>query len=120
MLFVINQLFRDISTLPQSDSPASDDAILRFRIEAHHFVSQVTDYFFTRGISVPWARFQAWLDDIERDVTRQEHFGTSATRMHSPDRLRDYHEQVLDDIMLALLLRKRQAPVLKLLEDISV
>jgi hypothetical protein len=34
------------------------------------------------------------------------------------DKLRDYHERVLDRIMFALLLRKRQQPVLKLLEEI--
>ena len=118
MLYVINQLFQDIYTLPASDSPATDDAILRFRIEAHHFVSQVASYFFTTVVSVSWARFEQWLDSVEADIACYEQGETEGMPpAHSPDRLREHHEQVLDDIMSGLLLRKRQAPVLKLLED---
>lgn len=116
MLFVVDQLFRDISqrTTRWHDP---DNATLRFRIEAHHFVSNVTRYFFDTGIEQPWRRFEAWLSKVEKglDSAIAE---PSLTGAYSPDRLRGHHELTLDKIMLALLLRKRQQPVLKLLEDI--
>ncbi|KAH8889776.1 hypothetical protein GQ53DRAFT_722749 [Thozetella sp. PMI_491] len=120
MLYTTNQLFRDVSMLPPTDSPVSDNAILRFRLESQHFISQVAAYFFTTGVNGPWQVFETTLDRTEGDVLRPQGAETDAaeTRVYSPDRLREHQEQTLDDIMLALLLRKRQAPVLKLLEDI--
>ncbi|KAK3940618.1 Spc98 family-domain-containing protein [Diplogelasinospora grovesii] len=108
MLYVVNQLSRD-------DTVCQSTAGLRFRIESHHFVSQIAAHFFDTGIGAPWRRFEAWLNSAEAESVQEE--GLDATT-HSPDTLRDHHEQVLDEIMVALFLRKRQLPVLKLLEDI--
>lgn len=116
MLFVVDQLFRDInSSVSRWKEP--DDASVRFRIEAHHFVSNVARYFFDTGIDKPWRHFEGWLDKVERGL---EDTDLAAVHMSvvSPDRLGEQHERTLDEIMTSLLLRKRQQPVLALLEEI--
>lgn len=115
LLFVVDQLFRDISSAA-SRWAQPDDASLRFRIEAHHFVSTVARYFFDTGIDKPWRIFESWLDKVEQGLDDSD-AGIRATAI-SPDRLGEQHERTLDDIMTSLLLRKRQQPVLGLLEEI--
>lgn len=115
LLFVVDQLFRDISSTA-SRWALPDDASLRFRIEAHHFVTNVARYFFDTGIEKPWRAFEGWLDKVETGLENADAVG-HATAV-SPDRLGEQHERTLDDIMTSLLLRKRQQPVLALLEEI--
>lgn len=115
MLFVVDQLFRDISW-GASRWKEPDVASLRFRIEAHHFVSNVARYFFDTGINKPWCGFETWLDKVEKDVEDVD--ATVQPSILSPDRLGEQHERTLDEIMTSMLLRKRQQPVLKLLEEI--
>ncbi|KAK3318358.1 Spc98 family-domain-containing protein [Apodospora peruviana] len=128
MLYIVNQqLFHKVPRHEQKELPSN--ASVRFRIEARHFVSQMAAYFFAIGITASWTRFELWLDDVEADlfsvaaVAATSGSGTTAAAArkknnYSPDWLQKRQEQVVDDIMLALLLRKRQLPVLKLLEEI--
>lgn len=114
MLFAVDQLFRDISSLREPDNVS-----LRFRIEAHQFVSNVARYFFDTGINKPWHCFEAWLDKVEKGLDDPAGDATRPSSVTiSPDRLGEQHERTLDDIMAALLLKKRQQPVLRLLEEI--
>ncbi|KAK4166001.1 Spc98 family-domain-containing protein [Cladorrhinum sp. PSN259] len=109
MLWVVDDLFRDTCT---GEKEEGNKAVLRFVREAKHFVGQVAGYFFETGVKAPWGRFEEWLDGVERDVVSGEEGGMS------PDTVRDKQDQVLDEIMSVLLLRKRQAPVMKLLEEV--
>jgi hypothetical protein len=116
MLFVVSQLFRDALDRT-SYWQGIDTTAQRFRIEAHHFVSCVSGYFFDTGIDATWRIFERKLDQIEKrinDDADQLVLGQN----EGLDKLREYHERVLDRIMFALLLRKRQQPVMKLLEEI--
>ncbi|KAG8166620.1 hypothetical protein KVR01_002309 [Diaporthe batatas] len=115
MLFVVDQLFRDI-VLQASHWANLQDVCVRFRVEAHHFVTNIARYFFDIGIDQPWRRFQAWLDKIENGL--QDCGLDKSAAIASPKRLGEEHEQTLDHIAQALLLRKKQQPVLKLLEEI--
>ncbi|KKY34145.1 putative spc97 spc98 family protein [Diaporthe ampelina] len=115
MLFVVDQLFRDI-VLKTSHWANLDDVCVRFRVEAHHFVTKIARYFFDIGIDQTWRHFQAWLDKIEKGL--QDNGFDKSSAIVSPKRLGDEHERTLDDMAQALLLRKRQQPVLKLLEEI--
>ncbi|KAI1379340.1 Spc97/Spc98 family protein [Hypoxylon crocopeplum] len=116
MLFVSEQLFRD--TLARTSNWYHiDNASLRFRFEAQRFVSSISAYFFDTGIEMPWRRFEAWLAGVEAGLTKSDTDSEEA-RILSPDELRGEHERTLDRIMHTLLLRKRQQPVMKLLEDI--
>ena len=111
MLFVANQLFRDAKPRFALQHGA-DPAITPFRIESHHFVSAVCRYFF-KGVQANWAILQRRLEDVDKALDRD---GTSdGDSLH---KLRDFHENLLDRLMFTLILRKRQAQVTKLLEEI--
>ncbi|KAK3324248.1 Spc98 family-domain-containing protein [Cercophora scortea] len=126
MLYVVNQLFRFIPLSKRLHGQARpSNASVRFCIEARHFISQLAAYFFDTGISAPWLTFETWLKRVESELSGDSETTPDAhdpvdmsTKNCSPDMVRDRQEQVLDDIMLALFLRKRQQPVLKLLEEI--
>ena len=112
MLFVANQLFRDTKSrfaMRRGADPISES----FRIESHHFVSAICQYFFN-GVQANWEILHRRLKDIDKalDSPETSHDGDSL------DKLRDFHEHLLDQLMFALMLKKRQAQVMKLLEDI--
>ncbi|KAI1849340.1 hypothetical protein JX266_004835 [Neoarthrinium moseri] len=116
MLHVTGELFRD--TLARTSRWSQvDDVCLRFRIEAQHFTSSIAAYFFDSGIGLPWMKFENWLDEVQSGLEKDDMTPNTAPIV-SPDGLRERQEQVLDSIMHTLLLRKRQQPVLKVLEEI--
>ncbi|KAI1400788.1 Spc97/Spc98 family protein [Hypoxylon fuscum] len=116
MLYVAEQLFRD-TTARTSHWHDIDNASLRFRFEAQHFVTSISAYFFDTGIEMPWLKFETWLGEVQANLTKLAD-GPGEARILSPDELREEHERMLDHVMHTLLLRKRQQPVMKLLEDI--
>lgn len=117
MLYTVNQLFRDVTTR-ESGALDADDASVRLCFEARHFIYSLSSYFFDVGIELPWQDFERKLGAVERELLSDPAGTDSSVSDLSPDRLREYHSSVLERIMSALLLRKRQQPVLKLLEDI--
>ncbi|RKF80603.1 putative spc97 spc98 family protein [Golovinomyces cichoracearum] len=90
--------------------------VLRFCLEAHHFVRSVSSYFFDTGIAATWKIFETKLDQIEIYINTDEEINSS--QYEGLEKLRDYHELVVNRIMSILLLRKRQKPALDLLEEI--
>lgn len=114
MLFVVSVLFRD-ATNRTSSWQNIDPSAQKFRIEAHHFISSICGYFFDTGIASAWSKFEKKLDEIEE---RMESDDFSLGQNDGLDKLRDYHERVLDKMLFALFLRKRQKPVMQLLEEI--
>ena len=85
----------------------------RFKVEVNHFVGTVFSYFGT-SIEEWWAAFENRLDGIEESLDCYE-VGKQVEGMH---RLQGLHEEVLDQILAACLLRKRQESVMGLLEEI--
>jgi hypothetical protein len=116
MLYVVSALFRD-ATDRSSQWRDVDFVSQRFRIEAHHFISSVSGYFFDTGIETTWRIFERKLDQIEIRIDSADD-NIALGQNEGLDKLRDYHERVLDRIMFALLLRKRQQPIMQLLEEI--
>jgi hypothetical protein len=116
MLYVVSALFRD-ATDRTSYWQGIDFVAQRFRIETHHFIYSLSGYFFDTGIEATWRVFDRKLDQIEERINNDDD-NITLGQNESLDKLRDYHEKVLDRIMFALFLRKRQQPVLKLLEEI--
>lgn len=111
MLFVANQLFRDTKSrcaMRQGADPISKS----FRVESHHFVSAICRYFFN-GVQANWDILQRRLEYVDKALERE---GTSDC--DSLHKLRDFHENLLDRLMFTLMLRKRQAQVMKLVEEI--
>jgi len=116
MLYVVSTLFkdaRDRNSARQKIYPVTQ----RFRIEAQHFVTCISSYFFDTGIECTWRIFDRKLDEIEARINSDSD-NITLGQNEGLDKLRDYHEHVLDRIMFALLLRKRQQPVMHLLEEI--
>jgi len=112
MLYVVSSFFRAPLVL---SSTQQDPVLQRFRIEARHFASSVSDYFFESGINATWRIFDRKLDELEARID------DSAYNLRADegiDNLKEYHEMVLDKMLFALLLRKRQQAVMKLLEEI--
>lgn len=109
MIFITDFLWREAMSCREED----DEATYRFIREARHFVSSIASYFLDIGIAAPWKLFEDKLDKIQISLnTRQtEH-------LESPEQLRELHSNVLQTIMGALFLRKRQQPVSKLLDDV--
>ncbi|EFX05478.1 gamma-tubulin complex component [Grosmannia clavigera kw1407] len=135
MYYVVNQLSRETSvrrataaatataTVGGSLQSPDDSVATRFRFEARHFVSSVMAYFLDTGVGTPWQAFDHWLDDVQAGLDgldEGEGEGESNATKHviSPERLRERHEQTVDEVMAALFLRKRQQPLLELLETI--
>ncbi|KAK6073080.1 Spc97/Spc98 family protein [Seiridium cupressi] len=116
MLYVASELSQDLNGRTSRWQDVSDVA-LRFRTEAQHFISSITTYFFDTGIGLQWKKFESWLDQVQTDIENDD-LADQRASVASPDNVRKHHEQVLDSIMHTLLLRKRQQPVLKVLEDI--
>ena len=109
IVYVVDQLWRETATRNENKG----DVSCRFVREARNFTTNVASYFLDVGIAVPWLAFEEKLDKIQvsLDDRLTEH-------VESPDQLREFHANVLNSMMLALFLRKRQQPVLKLLEEI--
>lgn len=118
MLYVVNQLFQDARDGGRrrrgNNSSSIAPTVDRFRIEGYHFVSAVAGYFFDVGVGETWRIFDYKLDEIEQKLNDDAISG----ELEGLHQLRDYHERVLDRILFALLLRKRQEQVMGLLEEI--
>lgn len=116
MVSAVKGLIRD-STTRGSLSGDTRNVFQKFRIDAQHFVLAISDYCFHIGIGSTWNRFQDTLARIERCLDRGDIDGTIEVA-HSVPILRDYHEDVLDQMLFALFLSKRHAPAAKLLDTI--
>ncbi|OGM39499.1 putative gamma-tubulin complex component GCP6 [Aspergillus bombycis] len=116
MVSVVKGLIRD-STERESLSGDPRNVYQKFRIDCQHFVLALSDYCFHVGIGSTWQRFQDSLAKIERCLDRGDIDGTIEAADSVP-RLRDYHEDILDQMLFALFLSKRHADAAKLLESI--
>lgn len=116
MVSVVKGLIRD-STNRGSLSGDIRNVFQRFRIDAQHFVLAISDYCFHVGVGSVWNRFQETLTKIERCLDRGDIEGT-IDAAHSVPRLRDFHEDILDQMLFAMFLSKRHVQAAKLLGKI--
>jgi hypothetical protein len=116
MVSVVHRLVRD-STARSSLSGDTRNVFQKFRVDAQHFIGALSDYFFQIGVGSTWQRFESTLSKIERCLERGDIDGTTETA-GSLHRLRQYHEDILDQILFSLFLSKRHEQANKLLEDI--
>ncbi|KAL9600039.1 MAG: hypothetical protein Q9219_003409 [cf. Caloplaca sp. 3 TL-2023] len=85
----------------------------RFKTEANWFVRTVFGYFADCEEEL-WMAFEARLDEIEESIAYYE----VGRGVESVRRVRDFHEEVLDQILAACYLEKGQGEVMRLLEEI--
>jgi hypothetical protein len=114
-LLRLSRLLFAVTHLPRTGTRTS----CLFRLQAHHFVTRISAYFFDTGVSETWALFTTYLNGLEARLLDEDIVGELGTRVtEGVDDLRRVHELCLDRISFALLLRNRQAKVMALLEDI--
>ncbi|KAJ5729055.1 uncharacterized protein N7483_003563 [Penicillium malachiteum] len=116
MVSVVKGIVRD-STVRDTLAGDTRNVFQKFRIDAQHFVLAISDYCFHVGIGSTWSRFQDTLDKIERCLNRGDIDGTLEAA-HSVPRLRDLHEDILDQMLFAFFLSKRHTAAAKLLDNI--
>lgn len=117
MMYVVDELFRQTLFTNRLYGYELPDEEYRFVREARIFVSSVAGYFLDTAISIPWQAFEGRLQEIQSALA----FSTAdhATKKPvSPLQLQQLHSKLLHAIMGGLFLRKRQQPILNLLEDI--
>ncbi|EFW13847.1 hypothetical protein D8B26_005973 [Coccidioides posadasii str. Silveira] len=89
----------------------------RFCFEAVHFIQAIGEYCFHICVGEIWRKFERTLSRIERCIDDGDIDGT-IEHAKSLRRLREYHEDVLDQILFAMLLNKKHSQAYALLEDI--
>ncbi|GAO18163.1 hypothetical protein UVI_02036550 [Ustilaginoidea virens] len=115
MVYTVNQSYRDINSRHRT-SWFGENAALRFVRESQHFVSSVASYFLDSGVAIAWQAFEQRLDKMRVELDDADACVPKA--VYRPSQVRDMHSRVLERIMHALFLRKRQQPVIRLLEEI--
>ncbi|KAL6719863.1 hypothetical protein ACLMJK_001784 [Lecanora helva] len=108
MIFALNKMFLDCK-IRFADTPKLRSFIQLFRIQSHHFVVATCTHF-SANLQANWNHFEEKLDRIEKGLDQNSNEGLS--------HLRDHHEHALDQMMSALMLRKQDAQLMGLLEDI--
>ncbi|KAG8526483.1 uncharacterized protein KY384_008683 [Bacidia gigantensis] len=111
VLFVLDMTSKNFA-VARSSLATIEKWRLKFRLASHHFISSICAYF-SEGILTHWGRFRQKLEEIENalDTGSQIYEDSIYT-------LKSLHEQILDEIMVAFFLRKRQRDVMHLLEEI--
>jgi hypothetical protein len=96
-----------------------DQSARQFRIEAHHFVTTFAAYVFQSGIAEPWGAFDAFVASLSTRLDEEDAAGELGARVtQGIAALRDAHDDCLDAIMFALLLRQRQRKIIGLVDEI--
>ncbi|KAK6336731.1 hypothetical protein TWF718_009520 [Orbilia javanica] len=117
MVYVVNRLFGYTNIERGKRQPTTNPIILRFRIEAHFFVSTLAKYMFETGVETVWKEFAKKLNEIERRLEKYD-ISDRYGEMESLGQLAAYHNSCLDQMLFATMLRLRQQPVLNLVEEI--
>ncbi|KAF3904776.1 hypothetical protein ABW20_dc0102754 [Dactylellina cionopaga] len=117
MVYVVNQLFGYTNINRGEQRATINPVILRFRIEAHFFVSTLAKYMFETGVETVWKEFAKKLEEIEQRLERYD-ISDRYGEMESLGQLAAYHNSCLDHMLFVTMLRLRQQPVLNLIEEI--
>lgn len=132
MRFVVDQLWRDAFSRTgalrngQWERRTGEMVNMKFRIGARHFVSCFVGYVWDIAIGGTWRAFEDRLDAVERALEKARGIGLDGTErkdhitrpIFTLAQLTAAHSAVLDRIMFLAFLRRRQAPIMDLLEQI--
>ncbi|KAL8689693.1 MAG: hypothetical protein Q9218_004689 [Villophora microphyllina] len=114
LCWVVKSLLTDCSRSTLRERRRGGEGTMqRFKIESHHFVITLFSYF-SNSIDEIWTAFEHRIDAIEAQLDNYE-VGRDVEGVVG---IKTLHEEVLDRILAACLLRKRQGKVMELLEEI--
>lgn len=86
-------------------------------IEMHHFTTSLADYCQNTAMILCWRPFDELLRNAKAHIDAKD-YDRTLQLVKSQDFLKTLHEQTLDDILQAMLLRNKQARGLHLLHDL--
>lgn len=89
----------------------------KFVLEIHHFVTTLADYCQNTAMTVCWQPFDALLRNVKFHIDGRD-YDKTLQAVRSEDYLKTLHEQTLDDILRAMLLRNKQTKGLQLLHEL--
>ena len=136
MRFVVDQLWRVASRSRERDArrgrlSRSDMVSMKFRIGARHFVTCLSAYVWEVAIGATWRGFETRLDSIQAALEVEAWGGGPAGSAGggggglgapcmglSLASLTAAHGKVLDRMMFLAFLRRRQEPVMEVVEEI--
>ncbi|KAL9584191.1 MAG: hypothetical protein Q9203_004759 [Teloschistes exilis] len=113
LCWVVRSLLTDDSRNVLRQRRINRGTVQRFKIESHHFVTTIFSYF-SDSINEIWFAFEHQLDAVE---ARLDNYAVGS-KLDGILGVRTLHEEVLDRILAACLLRRRQGKVMGLLEEI--
>lgn len=113
LCWVVRSLLTDGSRNVLRQRRRNGGIVQRFKIESHHFVTTIFSHF-SNSINEIWIAFENQLDAIEAQLDSYE----VGRKLDGILGVRTLHEDALDRILAACLLRKRQGKVMGLLEEI--
>ncbi|KIY00283.1 uncharacterized protein Z520_03968 [Fonsecaea multimorphosa CBS 102226] len=89
----------------------------KFVVTMHHFVSSIAEYYHNTAIELNWRKFQTVLHAAKARLDNRDYIQTLRV-VKSLDHLRVLHERTLNKILGALLLKRNQAKLRHMLEEI--
>jgi Gamma tubulin complex component C-terminal/Gamma tubulin complex component N-terminal len=113
MQAVAQSLLRDVT----GRNGRVDNGSQRFRIHIQQFIGTLAAYSNADAIGGEWSRFQEYLKNIEAAIDSGDYEGTIAMA-GSLSRLGRLHEGILDGIIRALFLSRRQAQARDVIDSI--
>ena len=117
MMSVVTELHIDSVRRHRLRRQKPSVAIERFHMDAYHFVSIISAYFYHDGIIPIWSVFEQSLNNIAARIRANVQVG-DISEHDGLDQVKNHHEKTLDHMTFALLSRKRQAKAMHLLEEI--
>lgn len=88
----------------------------RFRIHMQHFVTVLADFSHNIAVNNAWRSFDETLAEIERKIHQSDYEGTLRLGQCLAH-LKQLHEDMLDDVLRALLLKEKQAKARAIVEE---
>ncbi|KIX02076.1 uncharacterized protein Z518_08015 [Rhinocladiella mackenziei CBS 650.93] len=96
---------------------SGDLADHKFILEMRHFITTLADYCNNTAIGFCWRKFETVLHDVETYINNKDYERTLQT-VQSQDYLRVLHKIAVDNILHALLLKKKQSNALQILNQL--
>ncbi|KIW24980.1 uncharacterized protein PV07_10656 [Cladophialophora immunda] len=110
---MLREAFRHQSEKPPRSGLSDHKTVVMM----HHFTSSVADYYHNTAIELNWKKFETVLYTAKEHLNNRD-YGQTLFIVRSLDHLRVLHERTLNNILGALLLKRNQARLRQILEDI--
>ena len=128
MRFVVDKLWRDSRLgargARERGMSKTEMVQMKFRVGARHFVTCLSGYVWEIAIGATWRGFETRLDNTQDALEREARGGSAGGEMEvgslslSLAGLAAAHGKALDRMMFLSFLRRRQQPVMELVEEI--